>query len=453
MHLTPLRILTALLLSIISLSASAAHSIADVPNVHVSNRTQYVSNPDAVLSATAVDSLNTILGRIWQSTTAEPVVVALDDITDEYDVNTFASKLFDTWGIGKSDTNNGLLILLVLNQRQIVIRTGYGLDGVLPDVTCGRIIRNDAIPHFRSGDYDRGVIAAVTRIESILTDPVAAEEFRSAMENDANAENVLPDLFTLWLIISASACVVMLIIVIGRYIINRRKSSLERYHDIENLKTYYLIFTLLCIGIPLPAFLICLWMMHHLRNHHRKCPNCGHAMHKLDEVTDNQYLTMAQDAEEHINSVDYDVWLCDNCGETDVIPYVNRQSTAGTCPYCGGRTGMLTGNRIISNATSRREGKGERTYKCCNCYASFAIPYVIARLASDAVFIGGPGGGWQKIRVFAVCRFHGTVPPPDKECVEAVIFSFWRHAWGWRGTILFLRASLGRRSLLRSTWH
>ena len=141
---------------------------SDVPNVHVADSTRYVSNPDGVLSPQAEATLNAQLARIWQTTTAEPIVVALDAIDDGYDPDGFATELFSDWRMGKKDRDNGLLILLLKDDRRMVMRTGYGLEGVLPDIVCGRIIRNDAIPHFREGDYDSGIIAAVDRVGKVL---------------------------------------------------------------------------------------------------------------------------------------------------------------------------------------------------------------------------------------------------------------------------------------------
>ena len=135
------------------LPALSAHKVEDIPNVHVADRTRYVSNPDGVLSPAAVDSLDRMLGRVWQQTSAEPVVVAIDDFDDSYmDENTFATELFELWKPGKKDRDNGLLILLVRDRRRLVMRTGYGLEGVLPDITTARISRDKAVPYFKNGD-------------------------------------------------------------------------------------------------------------------------------------------------------------------------------------------------------------------------------------------------------------------------------------------------------------
>ncbi|MDE5720625.1 MAG: TPM domain-containing protein, partial [Paramuribaculum sp.] len=92
-------------------TALAAYTPGDIPNVHLSDRTRYVSNPDGVLSPAAEVRLDSLLGNIWQKTSAEVVVVAVESI-EGGDIDSFATELFTLWGIGKKDNDNGLLILI-----------------------------------------------------------------------------------------------------------------------------------------------------------------------------------------------------------------------------------------------------------------------------------------------------------------------------------------------------
>ena len=95
-----------------------AYAPKDLRNVHLDNRTRYVTNPDGVLSPAAVTRLDSMLADVWRATTAEPLVVAIDDMAPGYDEVTFANDLFDLWKPGKKDTNNGLIILIVKNPRR-----------------------------------------------------------------------------------------------------------------------------------------------------------------------------------------------------------------------------------------------------------------------------------------------------------------------------------------------
>lgn len=375
---------------------AAGYKPAAVPNVHVADRTQFVSNPDGLLSSGAVAQLNAELGRVWQNTTAEPVVVALKSLDPEYDEVTFANDLFELWKIGKADKDNGLLLLIVGDTKRYTVRTGRGLGGILPDGLCGSIMREEAVPLYKKGDLDGGTLAAVKTFASVMEDPVVAEEIRSKYANDANAGRDEMDAFTFMAMASAVGGVGSLIWVLWIIVGSRRRPELERYRSLNNAMPVVLFLSFACMGMALPAFLICRWKMKRIRNHARACPNCGYAMRKLDEATDNEYLTPAQDMEERINSVDYDVWLCDNCGEKDVIPFVNRRSAYAVCPHCGARTAYPSGNRILRQPTERAEGQGVRIYSCRNCGKDTFKPYTIAKLASAApvIFIPGGGGGF-----------------------------------------------------------
>lgn len=385
------------MLMAVALTVSAAgYKPADVPDVHAADRTQYVSNPDGLLSREAVARLNAELGRVWQTTTAEPVVVAVKSLDPGYDEVTFANDLFQQWKIGKADKDNGLLLLIVGDTKRYTVRTGRGLGGILPDGLCGSIMRKEAVPLYKKGDLDGGTLAAVKVFASIMEDPVAADEIRSKYANDARSDKEEMDPFTFMLIAGAAGGAGALIWVLSIIIGGRRRPELERYRSLNNAMPVLLFLSFACVGMALPAYLICRMKMKSIRDHARACPNCGYAMRKLDEATDNDYLTPAQDMEERINSVDYDVWLCDNCGEKDVIPFVNRRSAYTVCSHCGARTCYPAGNRILRQPTERAEGQGVRIYSCRNCGKDTFRPYTIAKLASAApvIFIPGGGGGF-----------------------------------------------------------
>lgn len=372
-------------------SAFASTDIGEVPNVHVADSTKFVSNPDGILSPVCVDSLNLMLQRAWQVSTAEPVVIALEDIPDNYEPIDFAVELGGKWGVGKSDKDNGVIILLVTDRHKMTIAPGYGAEGVLPDALCNRIIRDYAIPYFREDNYDAGMIAAVGQVCKVLTNPAYAEELRSAKKNNAADDEESLDILPFILSCGAMALLAMVIVMLVTYF-SKKKSEVMRYNALATQKQIALFLTFLCLGVPLPAYVLCVLLMRHLRDHKRNCPNCAHPMRKLDEVTDNEYLTPAQDTEERINSVDYDVWLCDNCGETDVIPYINKKTSYTDCPYCHSRACQLVGTRTIRRPTTSHAGLGENIYVCRNCGKDVRKPYEIAKLAAPVIIVGGGGG-------------------------------------------------------------
>ncbi|MDE5690466.1 MAG: TPM domain-containing protein, partial [Duncaniella sp.] len=114
----------ALLLFFLALTAKAI-TVDEVPNVHVADRSRYVSNPSAVLSDAAVSSLDAEIGSLWTDTSVELAVVAVDRVDASMTPEEFATKLFEKWGIGKKDKDNGILVLLSRDDHAAIIRTGY----------------------------------------------------------------------------------------------------------------------------------------------------------------------------------------------------------------------------------------------------------------------------------------------------------------------------------------
>lgn len=100
------------------------------------------------------------------NTTDEVAVVILPTIGSHaadarYTPKTFATELFNLWGIGQKDKDNGLLILMVMDERRVEFETGYGMEGILPDALCKRIQVEYMVPKFKQGDYDAGLSAGV----------------------------------------------------------------------------------------------------------------------------------------------------------------------------------------------------------------------------------------------------------------------------------------------------
>lgn len=381
----------AVLMCLCLVASGKVYTPEEVPNVQVTDSTQYVSNPDGILSAEAMSAINRAISSTRHTSTAEIAVVVVDDI--DRDINDFATRLFELWGVGRSGNNNGVLVVIAKDARKAVIRTGYGAEGVLPDVVCSRIIRNDMAPEFRDEHYDEGTVKAVTHITQILTDPEAAAEMRQGADKDKESDFSGAELFAWYLRLCCTVAIVMLILVITAIFIGRKLPEQERWRKLNDLKPVALFACFFGLGLPLIAYIPLVLTMRRVRSRHRDCPNCHHRMKKLDEEHDNYYLTPAQDLEEHLNSIDYDVWLCPNCGEKDVIPYVNPRSSYTVCPECGAKACSLASDRIISKPTTQVSGQGVRTYMCANCHKSTYKSYVIPKIVAAAPIIIGGGGG------------------------------------------------------------
>lgn len=143
------------------------YTLQDVPNVRLNDARQYVSDPSHILSGSARDSINAVLGRLEASTGIETAVVMLPSI-GEADIFNFAHELFRQWGIGKQKSNNGLLILFVADQRKVRFTVGYGLEGTMTDAMSKRIQMQRMVPRFKAGDWDGGMVDGVRAAAQVL---------------------------------------------------------------------------------------------------------------------------------------------------------------------------------------------------------------------------------------------------------------------------------------------
>ena len=394
------RFLISLTLTFLCLCTALAYTVEEIPNVHLADKRQYVSNPDGILTQQTVGLLNASIAEIWKSTSAEVVAVVVDDIGNS-DVDSFATDLFRHWGIGKADNNNGVLILVARGQRKATIRTGYGTEGLLPDIVCGRIIRDDMAPFFKIGDYDKGMIAAVEKIRRIMTTPGAAAELKSKYENDRKRQE--GNFFRNYLIFAGMATVVLLFIVVYTFIKSSGKDSYERYSSLTALGPLYMGAALLTLGMGIVPLLLLLLLKSHCRNKRRRCPRCNKKMKKMSEAEDNRYLTEAQDLEERLQSVDYDVWVCGNCGMVETLSFVNKATVYSQCDLCKAHTMMQTSSRIVTQPTATKEGLQETTFVCRNCGNTKVERKKIAPspdgsalaagVLAAGLFGGGRGGG------------------------------------------------------------
>ena len=120
-----------------------------------------------VLDSAQRATLEAQLADLERATSAEVAVVTMRTLGDRT-VEDYATDLFNTWGIGKKDRDNGVLILVVVQDRYMRIEVGYGLEGILPDGLAGAVIRETFLPRFRANDYPTGLLEGTARVVDIV---------------------------------------------------------------------------------------------------------------------------------------------------------------------------------------------------------------------------------------------------------------------------------------------
>ncbi len=133
-----------------------------------------------ILKMDQTNALEEKLVAFSDSTSTEISIVTVPTLGG-YDVSDYAQRLGEKWGIGKKQRNNGVLILVKPRQPdskgQVFIAQGYGLEGVLPDLTCSQIVDQDILPSFRADDYYGGLDKAVNTIMAITHGEFTADEY------------------------------------------------------------------------------------------------------------------------------------------------------------------------------------------------------------------------------------------------------------------------------------
>ena len=172
-----------LLLCFVAAAEAKVYKVEDVPMVHLSDRTRYVSNPDGILSSSTVVTIDSMLLALEDSTGIQVLVAVLGDI-EGGDCFDFAYRLGKENGVGQKESDNGLVVLLSTGERCVQFATGYGLEGVMPDAICKRIQQQYMVEHFAGGNWDAGMVAGMRAVCGVLDgtmEPPAEEEDLLAM--------------------------------------------------------------------------------------------------------------------------------------------------------------------------------------------------------------------------------------------------------------------------------
>ncbi len=141
-----------------------------------------------ILSASDKQAIETKLRSLNDRGLAQAAVVIVPTTNGE-DIFDYSMKIADRWKLGKKDTDQGLLMVVAVNDRKMYILTGYGLEGTLPDAVAKRIINDDITPRFKQGDYAGGIIAGINRIEERLTTDPAILKQADANRVNTNAQS------------------------------------------------------------------------------------------------------------------------------------------------------------------------------------------------------------------------------------------------------------------------
>ncbi|ENX60370.1 MULTISPECIES: TPM domain-containing protein [Acinetobacter] len=204
-------------LSQVANDMAEGESIRGLPTLN-----QPVIDQAKVLSAAEMQQLNQKILSLYQQGKAQ-IGVIIVPTTGQEAIFDFALRAGEKWQLGSAKRDNGLLMAIAVNDRNIQILTGYGLEGVLPDVVLSRIIRNQITPYFKQGQYAQGISAGLDEITRIVNlDPEiaqqAAQELKDRHEQAIQAQQAKDNTLTMALFILIAG-------VVGSFIVGNRLSA------------------------------------------------------------------------------------------------------------------------------------------------------------------------------------------------------------------------------------
>ena len=123
----------------------------------------YVNDYAEVISPDHESRLTQLIAEVEEKTTAE-IAIATVKTAHPQPIDMYAVELFTRWGVGKRGKDNGVLIVMALEERQVWIEVGYGLEAVLPDGFCGDVYRQVLVPNFQRSEYGEGLFLATAAI-------------------------------------------------------------------------------------------------------------------------------------------------------------------------------------------------------------------------------------------------------------------------------------------------
>lgn len=136
-------------------------------DANLQSYTGYVNDYADILSSKAKAKLTALSAEIENKTTSQLAILTIDT-TSPLDIETYAVKIFEKWGIGQKGKNNGVLILAAVKDRALRIEVGYGLEGAIPDALARNIIEKSIIPFFKKGDYDEGILQGAAVVSKLI---------------------------------------------------------------------------------------------------------------------------------------------------------------------------------------------------------------------------------------------------------------------------------------------
>jgi len=180
------KILITLSAVLICLTAQNVHS---EETVRLPRPTGFVSDYVGILPAGVKQKIEALSEEVERKTQAEIAVVTVRT-TKPLALEEYAAKLFKNWGIGKKGADNGVLVLVVTDDRKVRIEVGYGLEGAITDLKSKIIITDLMLPAFRENNYSLGILSCCNALAGTIAEEynVTLDTYSAALSTPSSAK-------------------------------------------------------------------------------------------------------------------------------------------------------------------------------------------------------------------------------------------------------------------------
>jgi uncharacterized protein len=189
-----------LAVALVSLPVSAL-TVQEVPNPQQTHG-GWVTDMAGILTDETEAQLNQMITQLEADNGTEIAVVTVPETAPSASPKAFATELFNTWGIGKDESDNGVLFLVSIGDRRVEIETGYGIEPILSDAAVSEIIDYQITPQFKQNHFDAGTLAGTQAlVRALATSPTSATQASQPSENQGDASDAGGLFFLVMLVI------------------------------------------------------------------------------------------------------------------------------------------------------------------------------------------------------------------------------------------------------------
>lgn len=365
MRIRFLNFLILCLVLILPLSAQV-YTPEQVPKLYARDSLHMLSDPAGYIPREEQAEINRALTRLRLQRGIEFAVVVVPSIGDA-DIVEFGTNLFRLWGLGSKSQNEGLLLLMAIEQRQSRFETGYGLEGTLTDVYQSRILRGEMRTQMRAEDYGGAVLTAIEGVRQALE----REDFQGTRQSARGSRELQISwtalgFFYLIIVLAASYSAWSSLAETERR--GRRSTPWLRMQLPQlppRMARHALLLGIICLPVGIFFFLDARRRQERLAQLATHCPQCGEE--RLTLLTGDErwhYLGELARLEEELGSRRYQVYRCGHCHYSE--PVAEDLGTHwSVCERCGGRT-----REVVNVRTIIIPGRGRyqrTTLRCRHC--------------------------------------------------------------------------------------